>query len=76
MINYLGGDQFPELGHQMVRLNALPGDIQGQVFRIYDALNETEKARQQILAVFLDQHFAGVKLQPILFTKGEDVALW
>ena len=51
-------------------LEHLPGDVQGQILGIHQALYKAEAVRQQIGALVHDKHTAGVKLQALLILPG------
>ena len=66
---------FFKLRHDPGGLDRLARDVERHVFRIDHALHKPQVFGQQVAVVFLDQHFAGVELQPVFFAQREQVPL-
>ena len=56
-----------------VVLEHLPGDVQGDIGGVHDALDEAEVVGQQVRALLHDHHPGGVELQALLKVGGEVV---
>ena len=72
------GDEVHRLFHEIladdlenfVLLECLTGDIERQIFRINDTLNEVEILGNEILAVIHDEHTADIKLDVVALLLG------
>ena len=65
----IAGDEF-----QLARmLEHLTADVQAQILRIDHAAHETEMLRQQVSAVFHNQHTGGIELQAGLVVLGIEI---
>ncbi len=51
-------------------LQHFPGNVQGQVLRIHQALDEAEMIGQQVRALIHDEDAAGIELQALFIVPG------